>query len=58
MSAAGFAAGALILFWTVSDWIDNDDTASLLVAAIAGIGFVLLVLITEDWRSSVRSFHG
>jgi hypothetical protein len=41
---------ALILFWTVSGWIVNDDAGSLLVAAIAGIGFVSLVLTTEDWR--------
>lgn len=38
-------------FWTVSGLIVNDDSGSLLVAAIAVIGFVSLVLITKDWRS-------
>ena len=36
----------------LSGWIVNDDTGSLLVAAIAVIGFVSLVLITNDWHST------
>ena len=54
--ATGLAAGALILAWTVSNWIVAGDTRSLLIAAIGAAGLALFILVLKDWRNGIYCF--
>lgn len=54
--AAGLAAGALILAWTVSNWIIAGDTRSLLIGAVGAVGLALLIFVLKDWKNGIYCF--
>ena len=54
--AAGLAAGALILAWTVSNWIIAGDTRTLLIAALGGAGLAMFIFVLKDWQNGIYCF--